>query len=69
MFQSGPIVVNEGDNLRLRCGAAGYPMPTVEWKKVDKKNHITQGKWHGNYVVYFVQLVTMHTSTILQCCL
>lgn len=44
-----PIVVNEGDNLRLRCAATGVPLPKVEWrrKNSDTFKTINFGAWQG----------------------
>ncbi len=44
-----PIVVNEGDNLRLRCAATGVPLPKVEWRirSSESIKTINVGAWHG----------------------
>nr|CAD7413358.1 unnamed protein product [Timema poppensis] len=39
-----PIVVHEGENVRLRCAAMGTPRPTVEWRKMDG-SVIPMGSW------------------------
>ncbi|CAG2055150.1 unnamed protein product [Timema podura] len=39
-----PIVVHEGENIRLRCAAMGTPRPTVEWRKMDG-SVIPMGSW------------------------
>ena len=39
-----PIVVTEGDNLRLRCVASGVPKPMIEWRKLDN-SVIPLGAW------------------------
>ncbi|KAJ8880380.1 hypothetical protein PR048_016849 [Dryococelus australis] len=41
---SKPIVVHEGENVRLRCAAIGTPRPTVEWRKLDG-SVIPMGSW------------------------
>ena len=48
LLPSKPIVVNEGDNVRLRCGATGIPRPSVEWRKLDG-SVIPLGSWQGDY--------------------
>lgn len=42
-----PIVVKEGDNLRLRCATIGTPLPMVEWVREDSKT-INSGAWEAN---------------------
>lgn len=41
-----PIIVHEGEHLRLRCAATGNPRPHVEWRRVDGKT-ISVGAWQG----------------------
>jgi hypothetical protein len=41
-----PIVVHEGENVRLRCAATGNPRPAVEWHKLDG-SVIPLGSWQG----------------------
>jgi hypothetical protein len=41
-----PIVVHEGENVRLRCAATGNPRPAVEWRKLDG-SVIPFGSWQG----------------------
>ncbi|XP_046398065.1 uncharacterized protein LOC124164884 [Ischnura elegans] len=43
-YSSRPIVVREGDNVRLRCAATGVPRPEVEWRKSDG-SIIPLGAW------------------------
>lgn len=43
----GPIIVREGDNVMLRCGATGIPPPHVEWRRISGKT-IPMGAWEGN---------------------
>ena len=40
------IVVREGENLRLRCGATGTPRPDIEWQRLDNRP-ISYGSWEG----------------------
>lgn len=40
------IVVKEGENLRLRCGATGTPKPDIEWHRLDNRP-ISYGRWEG----------------------
>lgn len=42
------IVVQEGDNLRLRCAATGNPKPDIEWRRIDNRP-ISNGAWEGEY--------------------
>lgn len=30
-----PIIVYEGENVRLRCASSGAPKPHVEWRRTD----------------------------------
>jgi len=41
-----PIVVHEGENVRLRCAATGNPRPAVEWRRLDG-SVIPLGSWQG----------------------
>lgn len=43
---SKPIVVHEGENVRLRCAAIGNPRPAVEWRRLDA-SVIPLGSWQG----------------------
>jgi hypothetical protein len=38
------VITREGDNLRLRCPANGFPRPSVEWVREDEKT-ISSGAW------------------------
>uniref|UniRef100_A0A6A7FZ98 Colmedin n=1 Tax=Hirondellea gigas TaxID=1518452 RepID=A0A6A7FZ98_9CRUS len=40
----GPLVVMEGDNVRLRCAATGYPTPLISWTRGDSAT-IPTGSW------------------------
>ncbi|XP_030767017.1 uncharacterized protein LOC115890808 [Sitophilus oryzae] len=40
----GPIVVHEGENVRLHCSATGTPMPHITWQKLDNRP-INRGAW------------------------
>lgn len=40
------IVVREGEHLRLRCPANGFPPPNVEWLREDGKT-IAIGAWEA----------------------
>lgn len=40
------IVVREGEHLRLRCPANGFPPPNVEWLRDDGKT-IAIGAWEA----------------------
>ncbi|CAL4111283.1 unnamed protein product, partial [Meganyctiphanes norvegica] len=44
-----PIIVREGDNVRLRCQASGEPRPTIEWSREDG-GAIPTGKWKDGSV-------------------
>lgn len=48
----GPIVVHEGDNVRLHCSATGIPTPRITWQRLDNKP-INRGAWQGKYVYNF----------------
>ncbi|KAL1110473.1 hypothetical protein AAG570_008001 [Ranatra chinensis] len=50
IFASGPIIVQEGENVRLRCAATGNPRPTVQWRKLERST-IGLGKWQENLVL------------------
>ncbi|KAI5732403.1 hypothetical protein M8J77_026306 [Diaphorina citri] len=49
IFSSSPIVVREGDNVRLRCVATGHPKPSIIWKTSENKP-ITLGSWKDSAV-------------------
>lgn len=58
-FGNSKIIANEGDNVRLRCAATGYPIPHVEWRRIDGKM-ISVGAWQGNKILFdcfFILLV------------
>ncbi|KAJ4434954.1 hypothetical protein ANN_23526, partial [Periplaneta americana] len=57
-----PIVVHEGENVRLRCAATGNPRPAVEWRKVDG-SVIPLGSWQATYCPVAVS-VPGHTLNI-----
>lgn len=42
----GPIVVHEGENVRLHCSATGTPTPRITWQKLDNRP-INRGAWQG----------------------
>ncbi|CAG9810132.1 unnamed protein product [Chironomus riparius] len=44
-----PIIIKEGDNLRLRCSASGYPEPKIQWKREDGQT-MNFGEWEANIV-------------------
>lgn len=48
----GPVVVDEGDNIRLYCSATGTPPPTITWQRVGKKP-INRGAWQGKHFYHF----------------
>ncbi|KAF4526436.1 hypothetical protein B566_EDAN015068 [Ephemera danica] len=48
-LESKPIVVHEGDNVRLRCAASGQPRPDVEWRSLDGST-IPLGAWKADSV-------------------
>ncbi|EFA07484.2 uncharacterized protein LOC659930 [Tribolium castaneum] len=45
----GPIVVHEGENVRLHCSAIGTPNPHVTWMKLGKRP-VSRGAWHDTGV-------------------
>lgn len=53
-----PIIVYEGENIRLRCAASGVPKPHVEWRRTDGQLIYTgtyQGmhfKQYYNHLIY-----------------
>lgn len=46
MESAKPVIVHEGDHLRLRCAATGTPKPHVEWRREDRLP-ISVGSWQG----------------------
>lgn len=48
MLGNKPIVVHEGENVRMRCAATGIPRPSVEWRKADG-SAIPLGSWQSEY--------------------
>jgi hypothetical protein len=47
-----PIIIREGDNLRLQCASTGNPTPTIVWEREDGKV-IDWGIWKDNSKVGF----------------
>lgn len=64
--QRRPIVVREGDNLRLRCQASGEPQPQVEWTRSDG-SVIPMGRWkdgsENGEVLNITHIHRDHTGT------
>ncbi|XP_068219056.1 uncharacterized protein [Palaemon carinicauda] len=55
-----PVIVREGDNLRLRCQATGEPLPLIEWSRVDG-GVIPTGKWRdGSLNSHILNLTHVH---------
>lgn len=46
---TSPIIVHEGEFLRLRCAATGYPIPHIEWRREDGKT-ISVGAWQASTI-------------------
>ncbi|BES91463.1 OLF [Nesidiocoris tenuis] len=44
LFNTGPIVLREGENVRMKCAATGHPKPLIEWRMMEKAA-IGLGKW------------------------
>lgn len=40
---SHDMMVQEGDNVTLRCGAIGSPSPTIEWRREKGKPILSVG--------------------------
>lgn len=51
-----PVVVHEGENLRLRCAATGTPPPAVEWRRTDGKV-ISVGSWQGQFTQTLISVL------------
>ncbi|XP_066147543.1 uncharacterized protein [Euwallacea fornicatus] len=49
MGEMGPIVVHEGENVRLQCSATGTPTPRITWQKLDNRP-INRGAWQDAQV-------------------
>ncbi|PSN47022.1 hypothetical protein C0J52_09818, partial [Blattella germanica] len=49
LLPAKPIVVHEGENVRLRCAATGNPRPAVEWRKLDG-SVIPLGSWQATSI-------------------
>uniref|UniRef100_A0A1B0CMG6 Uncharacterized protein n=1 Tax=Lutzomyia longipalpis TaxID=7200 RepID=A0A1B0CMG6_LUTLO len=47
MESAKPVIVHEGDHLRLRCAATGTPKPHVEWRREDRLP-ISVGSWQAS---------------------
>ncbi|XP_059613225.1 uncharacterized protein LOC132259559 [Phlebotomus argentipes] len=47
MESAKPVIVHEGDHLRLRCAATGNPKPHVEWRREDRLP-ISVGSWQAS---------------------
>ena len=59
-----PIVVAEGQHLRLRCAATGKPIPHVEWRREDGKP-ITVGAWQGMHSKFYsLAIITTYIKLI-----
>jgi len=61
---SKPIVVHEGENVRLRCAATGNPHPAVEWRRMDS-SVIPVGSWQGrnNSILWHINPSGCHGNT------
>lgn len=61
---SRPIVVHEGENVRLRCAATGNPPPAVEWRRMDA-SVIPVGAWQGRYnsILWHTNSSACHSNT------
>lgn len=55
-----PIVVREGEHLRLRCAATGNPKPHVEWRRMDGKT-IAVGAWQGKLQICTTSHIAHHS--------
>lgn len=57
---NGPFIVVEGQPLRLRCSAIGYPAPHVEWLRTDNRP-IPDGAWVGelNSNRFYIQICAL----------
>ncbi|GLV40608.1 uncharacterized protein CBL_04410 [Carabus blaptoides fortunei] len=64
-----PIIVHEGENVRMRCAATGIPRPNVEWRKADG-SVIPLGSWKmisiGDHVLNITRVNRGHMG-IYQC--
>ncbi|CAG0912340.1 unnamed protein product [Notodromas monacha] len=55
-----PMVLYEGENLRLACAASGQPEPVVEWTRTDGQP-FRVGKWTTNAVLgKYLNLTEIH---------
>ncbi|CAH0552151.1 unnamed protein product [Brassicogethes aeneus] len=45
----GPIIVHEGENVRLQCSATGTPTPRITWQRVDNRP-INRGAWQDIHI-------------------
>lgn len=63
-----PIIVREGSNLRLRCQAAGKPVPQIEWSREDG-GAIPIGQWKegalNSHMLNLSHAHREHTGTYL----
>ncbi|XP_063220620.1 uncharacterized protein LOC134530022 [Bacillus rossius redtenbacheri] len=63
-----PTVVHEGENVRLRCAAAGTPRPAVEWRKLDG-SVIPMGSWQAmsvsGHTLNITRITRAHMGTYL----
>ncbi|XP_014249344.1 uncharacterized protein LOC106666571 [Cimex lectularius] len=57
IFSSGPIVLKEGENVRLMCAATGNPRPVVQWQKMDSPT-IGLGKWKDTAIIGSILNIT-----------
>lgn len=55
-LSSSDVIVREGANVTLICHAAGFPMPTIKWKRDDGSN-ITLNKTHSGMYGRFHSLI------------
>ena len=50
------ITVDEGDNVRMSCAAAGKPTPEIVWRR-EVNNPMTTGSWESKKLVLLYFLI------------
>ena len=49
---SGDMIVQEGDDVTLKCKAKGHPTPTIEWRRENSQEIVLDAETSGKFYVF-----------------